>query len=66
MTITLADMAVFLGFAIVSAILTKPEVPTDYMDLCESLLGLSPPSDQRWSNEMMVVTWYRQLLVMIF
>lgn len=61
MTITLVDVVVLLDLSIDGASLSNPK-PVDYMELCETLSGLSPPSKKGCGNEMIITTWFRELL----
>ena len=62
MTITLGDVACLLGIPIDGAPLTNPD-PVDYLSLCQELLGLTPPADEWWGNEMIHTLLFRQQFV---
>ena len=59
MTITLGDVACLLGIPIDGAPLTNPD-PVDYLSLCQELLGLTPPAEEWWGDEMIQTIWFRQ------
>ena len=62
MTITLADVAVLLGLPVDGLPVRLPTEQHDYIAMCDTLLGISPPPEVRWGNETVLLGWFREAL----